>query len=238
MSDIIKVPTVPIADIAPAADATTRRDTLLLDAAEVTTITNKLDADCALITLRSITAYRDEVESARKLVKAPFKALVEKIDSVASDLLSRLQAERDRIALLLGSYEDKERAKAEEAQARAREQAAQIARDAERKAMDAARQAPDQETRDRAVDAVVEQSQAKLAEVEQIAINAQRPKAQGTTLRSNICFEVTDAAALYAAYPELCTIEPNKTAIKAILKTNPNLQVPGLKHWVEKKLSA
>jgi hypothetical protein len=58
------------------------------------------------------------------------------------------------------------------------------------------------------------------------------PKMAGISTRKEICFEVTDIAALYKSFPALVKMEPNNQAIKAILKNSPG-GLPGVRHWAE-----
>ena len=57
----------------------TRRDVALLEARQVTTITDAFDADIAADALRGVSNLWKEVEAARKIVKGPVDDLVKKI---------------------------------------------------------------------------------------------------------------------------------------------------------------
>ena len=76
---------------------------------------------------------------------------------------------------------------------------------------------------------------AKIVETRKAIVSTVAPKAADTAVRVDVCFEVDDIVALYAARPELVTLEPNGAAIRAICKANPKLQLPGLRHWTEAK---
>jgi hypothetical protein len=61
---------------------------------------------------------------------------------------------------------------------------------------------------------------------------ATAPKAQKMTVRRVWKHEVTDIQALYAARPELCSIEPRTNAILAEIRGGMS-ECPGLKIWQE-----
>lgn len=213
------------------------RDTLLAKAALVLSVKDRIDADDATGTLRELKEFTKGIETARAEAKAPALELGKKIDALAKELAAQTDAEATRLSRLIGAFEQEERRKAEEIQYRATLEAQRIAREAEQAAIDARRTATTAEAADRASDAVVEQAQAKIVEVRQVAANAVVAKPTGTGLRQDVCFEVTDIAELYRTNPTLVNLEPNGTAIRAILRSNPNLQIPGLRHWRESKLS-
>ena len=62
---------------------------------------------------------------------------------------------------------------------------------------------------------------------------AERAVAQGQQLRKILRWECTDIAALVAARPDLCKIEPKGSAIQAVCV--PEMPVPGLKLWWDEK---
>ena len=84
------------------------------------------------------------------------------------------------------------------------------------------------------VEAIEQKAVVAVVETRQAAHNV-APRAAGTALRETPNYEVTDMAALYASNPTLCTITDNRRAILAILKDNPNIQIPGINHWRDAK---
>jgi hypothetical protein len=218
-----------------AAEARARRDQLLTEAGTVTTITDRLDADAALPVLRELKAFLTEVEDQRESVKAPVLNVGRKIDALAKELVADLKAQENRIARALGAFEAEERRKAEDARRAADAEAARIAYEAACATRKAVIAAPTPEAAARASDDISGKARTEIATVKAAAITAPKPAA--SQLRSEICFEVTDIKALYVAEPNLVTLEPNGTAIRAILRANPDLKVPGLRHWTEQKLN-
>jgi hypothetical protein len=234
---IIITPSLGDAVISSSEDARFIRDDLLKEAALVTTVADRLDADAATSTLRALKAYQTAIETARTKAKAPALEVGRKIDALAKDLSAKVVEESARISRVLGAFEAEERRKADDARIAAENEAARIAREAEAAAIQARRGAKTAEAADRASDAILEKAAEQTVAVRQQAVNAVAPKQAGTAIRTDYAFEVTDIKALYAAHPELVTLEPNGAAIRAILRANPNLQIPGLRSWAETKLN-
>jgi hypothetical protein len=216
-------------------DARALRDLLVVEAGTVTTITDRLDADAATETLRSLTKFIDAVDAEREVAKAPALKRGREIDALARELLERVRAEQGRISRLCGSFEAEERRKANDARIAAANEAARIAYEAARATAAAVKAAPTVEAGSRAADAIASEAQTQIVAVRQAAISAPKPAA--STLRGTVQFEVTDLKALFAAEPNLVTLEPNGAAIRAIIKANPNIILPGLRHWVDEKLN-
>lgn len=223
--------------VAPSEEARARRDSLLSEAFEVGEIANRLDADAATETLRALSAFEKEVESGRTTAKAPVLDLGRRIDALGKELCEKIVAEKRRISGLLGTFEAEERRKADEERRRIEAEAARVTAEAERKAKEAARLAKSEEQAARAVDAVVEKAQAQIVDLKQRADQAVARKAEGSRLMTSVKFEVVDIHALHIAHPELVVLEPNGTAIRAILKQNPEMKIPGLRIWTETNLS-
>jgi len=186
------------------------------------------DLDAAASALTDIKALTKAVETSRKDVKAPVLEVGKRIDAVAKDYMSPLEAEGKRLSVLVGSYQEAARKKAE----REREEAARVQAEAiaemHRKQAEAA-QSGDAD----AADAARAEAADKIAEAQLTAINAEGPKADGITTRTNWKFEVADIHSLFAARPELCIIEPNGAAIRAVIKASRGAAIPGLRIWQE-----
>lgn len=237
MSDLIITPSIGGTIVTAADAAKARRDELLVLAASVTTIADRLDADDAMATLRQLTEFSNSIEEQRNEAKAPVLLLGKQIDALAKEITATIAVEVTRIGRGLGEFEASERAKAEDERRKAQAEVARIAEETRKRAIEVSKAAENPLAMARAVDDVVAKGAEQVAAVKQQAAQYVPPKATGSKLRGTVCFEVTDIKALYAAHPELVVLEPNGTAIRAICKTNPNLQVPGLRHWVEQKLS-
>jgi len=234
---LLITPALGSAIVSAADEACQTRDQLLHQAGLVTTVTDRIDADDATAVLRSLKAFVSTIETQRKLAKEPALDIGRKIDALAKELAAKVEAEAARISRILGAFEVEERRKADEARYAAEMEAQRIARDAEAERLKALRAYTTAEAKDRASDAIVEKAQAEIVAVRQAAANAAPPKTENSTLRQDVCFEVTDIKALYADSPHLVTLEPNGSAIRAILKANPNLKLPGLRYWFEAKLN-
>lgn len=237
MSSLILVENLDGAKVSAVEAAATRRNELLNQAALVTTVTDRLDADDATQVLRNLKAFSGEIKAQHAAAKAPVLDIGRRIDALAKDLVAQVNAETDRIAKAVGAFEAEEQRKADEARRKAEYEAARVAAEAQRKADEARRSAPNAEAADRAADAITEKAMEKVVALQQQATQAITVKPADSQLRGTICFEVLDIKALYAAEPTLVTLEPNGTAIRAVIKANPNIQLPGLRHWKEMKLN-
>lgn len=238
MSDALVItPNLGDAQVTAANAARAERDELLKHAAAVTTVIDRLDADHATNVLRALTAFSKRIEAARTEAKAPALDIGRRIDALAKELAHAVTTEAARVSRIVGAFEAEERRKAELVRYEAEREASRLALEAEAKANQARRQAGNELDGDRAADAIREQAVEQIVAVRQAAAVAVAPKQAGTAVREDVVFEVTDIRALYAAHPELVNLEPNGTAIRAILRNAPNLQVPGLRHWREAKLN-
>ena len=237
MNSLIVSPSLNDSSVTMADAARFNRDELLNQAALVTTIADRIDYDDAIGVLKSLKGFLSDIETQRASAKAPALDLGRKIDALAKELTQKTEIEAGRISRVLGSYEAEERRKADEARREAEYKEREIARAAQKAEQEARRKASTQEGGDRAADVIVEKAQAEIVQVQQAAINAAVPKTEGAKLRGDVKFELIDIKALYAEHPELCTIEPNGTAIRAILRIHPNLKLPGINHWIEHKVS-
>jgi hypothetical protein len=233
MNTLTITPALQSVEITATQEYKDRRDALLGAAVSIQTVADRLDADCAVACLRNLTKFQKGIEDARSEAKAPVLDLGRRIDAIAKELAAAVTAEANRISRLVGAFEAEERKKAEAARRQAEAEIARIAEEARKKADAAINTARNAEDLARKEDAI------KADVAEQIAAIKFAPpvKTDGAQLREVICFEVLDIQALFAAEPSLVTLEPNGTAIRAILKANPNLKLPGVKHWRENKLN-
>lgn len=217
------------------AEAKLRRDNLLRDAGTIATVGDRLDSDCAIEVLRSLEQFIREVEKEKDEVKAPALTFTRSVDSLTRDLLTEVRGQADRLSRLCGTFEAAERRKAEEARVAAVNEAARIAFEAAKATAQALRDAPTIEAGARAADAIAGEAQTEIIAVKSAVITA--PKAANSQLRGTVKLEVQDIRALYAAEPNLVTLEPNGAAIRAIIKANPEIKLPGLTHWIDEKLN-
>ena len=223
------------AEIAIAPEARELRDKLLVEIHGITAVSDAFDADVAVDVMKRATQLSRGIEADRTTVKAPVLALGKKIDALAKEIVVELDAEISRVSRVLGAYQLAEKQKAEAAERLARDEARRIQAEAEQLAKEAAQAAPTDTAALAAASEIMDQAAAKIVETKKAIVSTVAPKAAGTAVREDVCFEVTDIVALYAARPELVNLEPNGTAIRAICKANPKLQLPGLRHWTEAK---
>lgn len=232
---LVITPSLGATSVEASVKARCRRDELLAEAATVTTVTDRLDADAALPVLRSMGEFLKDVEGQRERAKEPVLIIGRKIDGLAKELTADLKAAESRISRLCGAFEQGERDRAAKLQAAADEEAARIAFEAAAKERAAVKAAATPEAAARASDAIVGAAAVAIAEVRATAVAA--PKAAGTQLRGKVCFEVTDIKALHAWRPEMVTMEPNGPLLRAQIGSTPDIKIPGVHHWFESKLS-
>lgn len=235
MSTALTLTGLQSAQIDVSAEARELRDKLLVEIRKVTSVSDAFDADVAADVLKRATQLSRGIEADRNTVKAPVLALGKKIDALAKEITAELDGEIGRVSRVLGAYQLAEKQKAEAAERLARDEARRIQAEAEQNARKAAQAAPS-DTEALAVESeIMDTAAAKIVETRKAIVSTVAPKASDTAVRVDVCFEVDDIVALYAARPELVNLEPNGTAIRAICKANPKLQLPGLRHWTEAK---
>ena len=204
-----------------------QRDELLLASRYIGAVVTHDDAYQAATTMTDIKALTRMVEASRNEVKAPVLKLGKEIDALAAELTAELTAEALRLGRLIGTYQTEDRRKVEAAQ--------RAAWQAEQDVLNAARAEHAAALKANAAPEVVEAVEAKAFEAVAVirATAPVAPTVAGTATRKVQHFEVTDASAAYKAQPAMFTLTPNTAAIKAILKSQPSLVVPGLNHWTE-----
>lgn len=238
MSEALLItPSLGSAIVTAADQARIERDQLLHQAALVVQVADRIDADDATTVLRGLKGFEVTIEQARTQAKAPVLEIGRKIDALSKELVEKVKAETGRISRVLGAYELEEKRKAEAARYAAEQEASRIAEEARRKTIEVRAAAPDALAADRASDRVTEKAVEQIVALKQAAAQSMPTRQAGTTVREDVCFEVFDLVALHKSSPELVVLEPNGTAIRAILRANPNLQIPGLRHWREAKLN-
>lgn len=235
MSTALTITGLQAAEIAIAPEARELRDKLLVEIRGVTAVSDAFDADVAVDVMKRATQLSRGIEADRNTVKAPVLALGKQIDALAKEIVTELDGEIGRVSRVLGAYQLAEKQKAEAAERLARDEARRIQAEAEQQAREAAKAASNDTAALAAASEIMDTAAAKIVETRKAIVSTVAPKAAGTAVREDVCFEVTDIGALYAARPELVNLEPNGTAIRAICKANPKLQLPGLRHWTEAK---
>ena len=219
---------LPSPEIILSPSALNAREVAISAASQVTEITCVTDLDDAARALTNIKALTRSVEDSRKDVKAPVLEVGRRIDIVAKEYLEPLETEARRLSVMVGSYQEAERRKAERIRAEEarRQQEAIIAmQQKQREAMEVGNEKAADEARAEAADTIAE-SQLKV-------IAAEGPRAEGISTRTSWKFEVVDIAALHLQSPDLCVVEPNNAAIRAIIKATNGRPIKGLRIWSE-----
>jgi len=211
-------------------EATDRKEELLFNASMISHVVTGQEAAEAAETIKAITVFLRRIETSRTTAKGPALEITRAIDALAKDLVSDLKGEAGRIGRLIGDYQSE--------QDRIRRQAEAAARHAEWEIRNAAEQAAEKARESgRAVEKKLERIDAqtfeKVAESRSMTLAHVVPKIAGLATRAVHQIEVHDAAALFAARPDLCSIVPNESLIKATFKANADLALPGVRHWVE-----
>lgn len=216
----------PEIELAPAAF--NARQVALDSATQITEINSVSDLDEAGRALTLVKSLTRSVEDSRKAVKAPVLEVGKRIDGIAKDFATPLEIEGDRLSKMIGAYQEMQKRKAE----REREEAAKAQSDALKELslkQTQAAMAGDV----MAADAARAEAAEKIAEAQLAMINAEGPRLDNITTRGVWKFEVTDIHALFEARADLCLIEPNNAAIRAIVKATNGRPIPGLRVWQE-----
>lgn len=210
-------------------DAFDRRDLFLMGIGLVSTVTTRIEADEAALSLTKLKAFTREIEAERKQVKAPIILLSKSIDQLAKDLVCDLTQEGNRVGGLIGDYQAEQERLRRKAAAEAAEQERQIKEEAEAKALKAIESGRSVEKK---LDKIDEKAFTMIAAVR--AVEATAPtKIAGLATRRQVKIEVLDIYALAASRPELVEMQINTSAVTAIVRKNPNLVLPGIRHWTE-----
>jgi hypothetical protein len=216
----------PSIELTPAAYEAQR--VVLAGAITVKDINDINSADHASRVLSELKGLEKAIEASKAANKRPIIDAGRLIDTIVKDYLGPVQDASRRISALLGTYQDNQRRKAE----RARQEAAEVeaAAIAEKQKAQAELAAAGELTAE-AIDTLNAEAADKIADAQISAMQATGPQVAGVSLRAPKKFEVIDIKALFKARPELCLIEPNKAAIRAILKQE--TEIPGLRIWTE-----
>ncbi len=216
-------------------------------------ITNQKDAILASEGLGLAKALLKSVEITRKEITAPVLAIQRDIKSKADEFTKDIDAEKDRIAGLLGVYEKKKREEEarlkREADEKLRLEQERIRKDAEekleaekkaaQKLIDEAKEAGDKVAENQArLDIHSKnteiQEETKAASIaakseSQSSLALSKPEKTGVKLRDEWKFEVTDINKLQLLNPGFVNVEPNNMAIRGAIKTSK--EIPGLRIW-------
>ena len=236
-------------NIATTAEAKSIRDDLLARSRRGTRVDSAAGAERATALLKELKAFSRGIDATRREVKAPVSEIVTKIDGLAKELTAEVEAEAARISALLGAWqgeqdrmaEEKRRAAAAEADRIRQDELAEqdrLALETQRKMNRAQTPEAQEKIQDAAAASAIKLRSEAAAEAAQVraAATTGYSKPKGAAIRREVQFEVEDVNALYAAMPALVILQPNREAIKAVLKTLPEgSRLTGVRHWWESK---
>ena len=219
-------------------DAEEARNELALAANRVVAVADAGSNEVAGQVVRNIRAYVKAVEAVRTSITKPLFDAQKLVKSLADDHCAPLLAEQQRIErLAVGFAQAEARRVAREEEER---QAAYRKAEAERAALEEkARLLAEKANTEKQQITAIKTAQAAEAKAAEVATVLATPppvaaKSKGQQTKRVLKYEVTDIRALYAARPELCTIEEKASAIKAVCV--PELPVPGLRLWYEEQV--
>ncbi len=219
------------------AESEELRNALVLKSRKVTQITTASENAEAGQAVRNLRTHIKGVEAVRVELTKPLLEGQRLLKALADDHCSPLKDEVARVEALATNYMEAEQRRVAAAEALRRKQF----EEAEAKriaAEEAARKAAEKMTTPAGL-AKAEKLEAKAIASEaavQTIIAQPRPemiKAKGQSMKQVLKYEVLDIRAVYAARPELCTIEIKPSAVLSTCV--PEFPVPGMKLWYENK---
>lgn len=163
----IVTPAFALEQIGAHAEALAHRDRLLALARKGTTIASADQAQRAASFLKELASFTRTIETTRNDVKAPILDAGRKIDAVAKNLVTEIEAEAKRIGGLLATFQAEEKRKEEEARRKAWEEQERIRLDAERKEREAREKAEADERERQRIAREEQESRDKAARAEQ-----------------------------------------------------------------------
>lgn len=209
-----------------------KKEEMLTHLCRFVTITDANHLQSAVEAVRSAKQLLGTVETARVAAKKPFLDLGKQIDQAAENFGLQVNQEIARVT-------DSVIAPFNEAEARRQEDAARLI---EQEKAEAARKLAAAEAEQERINSLKRQSVQKevqaAAAVENATVELEKAEtrivapvaaASGMAAKMVVKYEVTDAAALYAARPEFFDLVPRASAMKFAIKKDTKL--PGLKVW-------
>lgn len=234
-----------------APEVLARRDELLSATALVVKVDTPEQQRVAVQMQADVHELASEIEKARRLIKEPYLEICRSIDAVAREAVGQLNAEKIRLAELVGSYqqqlEDRRRQIEREQQAereRLEREAAEAKAAADAK-LQAELAAAKSEADRRAAELAAEAEKQRIADlVEQnkqaYAPPPPAPKEQGQLVRRQWAFRITNDFELLRGHPDwVRRIEWDRLRIKEFLNSRSQdleqgkLQIPGLEVTAE-----
>lgn len=233
----------PAPQVSLASGSEQARDALLSRLAKLKPVSTPATLALSTEVIRDTKALLKSVETTRNAVLAPIRDLTKQVNKVAEDFVAKLETVLADRQADVNSYLASEERKRLAAEAAAREEAAKIeaaraaeAAAAERRLAAELARAKSETARANAL-ARAEERQAAAADAASAAY-AELPVAQATqrpeglAVRTVPVFELLDVRALYAARPDLVSLEANGPAIRAALRAGLR-NCAGLRIWEE-----
>lgn len=220
--------------------AITLRDRLLCLTAGIVRVSTPQERDTAVEMAGAVRKELKAAEAAKSTIKRPVDRVGAKILDCHREFADPLTEDLNRIGRLVSAFTiaEEARVRREEAdrQRRLREAAAEEERLARERA--AAQAKLDATGTGAAAVVKAEEKQAVAVEVLQDAARVQigePTRSRGQITKTNVGWEITDAAALYAVRKEWFDLTPKRAVISGSVKLDTDL--PGLKVWPEVKTS-
>ena len=228
------------------AEATLLRTRALEKASKITAVTNAEEQAAAADAIAELKGLSKKMEASREDVKRPVLTLGRQIEATANEFKGELEATAKRINDMVQGFFREEARKAEarrkfaeDMAEKKRQREAEEARAAQEEADRLRKQAQQAETVQESLDLtaraqeseqVAQQAEERAADIIPAAVAAP-VKAAGMIAKKIWKHEVVDIAALYAARPDLVTLEPKTQRINAAIVENK--KIPGLRIWEE-----
>jgi hypothetical protein len=226
------------------SDAEFRKTELIAAASMVTTVENPSQQEFAVAAARDIKALLRGVEESRTAVKAPVLTLGRDIDRVASEFADALEKEAKRLLALVSKYQAEQQRIAAEVE-RARLTELQRIEDERLKSEAEAKRLADEQAKSAKsiedLDRIAREEEERKAKSEAVAAQQSAPlfqaptvepvRAAGMSVRKVWRFRVLDVRDLAFKRPDLVRIEANSSAITAALKRGETL--PAVEAWEE-----
>jgi len=212
------------------------QQSLILGLAGVQIVTNAAELNVATSVGVAAQRFCKSAETDRLAHTKPIRDLNDLVSTMVKDLIAPVKSEMERVGrhVAMFRHQEEERVRKEEIE---RQKAIQVAEDAARAAAEAQAKAEANMTTEADLQAALAtEAAAKAKELAyRTTVTAPLPEVQrskGSAVRKEVRFEVLDIHAVYAARPELCRIELNASACRAILTKDS--VVPGLRITEEK----
>ena len=218
-------------------EAEEQRNQLALRAVHIKSITCPEQNEDAGGIARDIRKHLKGVEAVRQELTKPLLDAQRMLKSLSDDHCQPLKDELKRLEGLACAFLESEQRRVA-AEEKAREIAFLKAQQAQFEAEDKARKLAEKAKTDAGLEKAInaEEKAIAAADLVQAVIAAPAPvleKARGQSIKQVLRYEVLDIRAVYAARPELCTIEIKPSAV--LSTCSPELPVPGLRLYYENK---